>query len=178
MCLRPILICRSIQTDQMAIRRLAASRFACLARPLACIDASAACTSTSGRLAGARATAAARTRAFASGAGGTGGSGGGSGGSGEDEWVEVLDEKTKQAYYWNPVTGETTNVGEPRPTGRFAREEDAAAAAAEASAASSQSQQQHPQQQHDQRTPDRTYTYALTAMGLGLGLGWATWYMP
>ena len=37
-----------------------------------------------------------------------------------DPWVEVVDEETKQIYYWNTDTDETTALGEPKPTGMTA----------------------------------------------------------
>jgi hypothetical protein len=32
-------------------------------------------------------------------------------------WTEVRDPSTGAVYYWNQSTGETTAVGEPKPTG-------------------------------------------------------------
>ena len=32
-------------------------------------------------------------------------------------WTEVRDPATGNVYYWNKITGETTAVGESRPTG-------------------------------------------------------------
>ena len=34
-------------------------------------------------------------------------------------WTEVRDPATGAVYYWNQSTGETTAVGEPRPTGAY-----------------------------------------------------------
>eukprot|EP00397_Hematodinium_sp_SG-2012_P041853 GEMP01046183.1.p2 GENE.GEMP01046183.1~~GEMP01046183.1.p2 ORF type:complete len:164 (+),score=49.21 GEMP01046183.1:71-562(+) len=34
-----------------------------------------------------------------------------------DPWVEVTDEQTKQPYWWNKETNETTAVGVPKPAG-------------------------------------------------------------
>ncbi|KAF8066352.1 ARR1 [Scenedesmus sp. PABB004] len=36
-----------------------------------------------------------------------------------EEWTEVVDEATGGTYYWNQKTGETTELGEPRPSSRF-----------------------------------------------------------
>lgn len=35
----------------------------------------------------------------------------------KDAWVEVVHEPTKQIYYWNTLTNETTALGAPRPDG-------------------------------------------------------------
>mmetsp|Transcript_18770 Transcript_18770/g.22904 ORF Transcript_18770/g.22904 Transcript_18770/m.22904 type:complete len:193 (-) Transcript_18770:1445-2023(-) len=34
----------------------------------------------------------------------------------DDAWEPVVDEATKQTYYWNTVTNETTALGAPKPT--------------------------------------------------------------
>ncbi len=39
--------------------------------------------------------------------------------SGTDTWTEVTDKITGGVYYWNRSTGETTPVGEAKPTGMY-----------------------------------------------------------
>jgi len=37
-----------------------------------------------------------------------------------DSWTQVIDEQTKQPYWWNRQTNETTAVGAPKPSGEVA----------------------------------------------------------
>ena len=86
-----------------------------------------------------------------------------------------------QPYWWNPETGETTNVNEPRPAGRF-RDEAAEAAVAAGAAAQQQgaqplAQQQQQQQQQQQAPRDRTYVYSFAGILAGMAAGWAAQYL-
>ncbi|KAI8469696.1 MAG: hypothetical protein J3K34DRAFT_422884 [Monoraphidium minutum] len=86
---------------------------------------------------------------------------------GDSEWLEVVDQQTGHTYFWNESTGETTELGEPRPKTRF-RDRSFRGAAADA------------RFQEGWREPpgvDRTYIYSLIGIGVGIGAGWATQFL-
>lgn len=88
----------------------------------------------------------------------------------EDEWTEVVDQKTGQTYYWNQQTGETTDLGESKPTTRYKNPEY-------------EKQEDFAGYNPNIRTfkepplPDRTAQYTLLGITLGVLAGWATQYM-
>lgn len=86
----------------------------------------------------------------------------------EDEWTEVVDEKTDRPYWWNQRTGETTELGEPRPTSRFHNAEWEEAARGSSG----------PFQDGWREPPgrDRTYLYSLIGSVIGITMGWLAQY--
>jgi hypothetical protein len=74
--------------------------------------------------------------------------------------------RSGRTYYWNESTGETTEIGEPRPKSRFRNQSFRGADDARF--------------QDGWREPpgeDRTYVYSLMGIGIGIGASWATRFL-
>ena len=71
-----------------------------------------------------------------------------------------------QTYFWNESTGETTELGEPRPTSRF---RDSGFRGAGDDARFQDGWREPPDR-------DRTYTYSAIGALNGVAAGWATQY--
>jgi hypothetical protein len=85
-----------------------------------------------------------------------------------------------QPYWWNPSTGETTDLGEPRPEGRLREERPAADGAPAAAAAAAPPPPQPGAQPLGQRARaprDMTYVYSAAGILTGMVAGWATQYL-
>jgi hypothetical protein len=85
------------------------------------------------------------------------------------------------SYWWNRATGETTNLGEPRPVGAGPAADgplggdgppEGAAAASAAAAGAAAAAAAAPAQR------DNTYGMAFAGIALGVCVGWWTQYMP
>lgn len=86
----------------------------------------------------------------------------------EEEWTEVVEEKSGQTYYWNEKTGETTELGEPRPKTRFKDQEWEQTA-----------RNSGPFQEGWREPPgrDHTYFYSVVGVGIGIAAGWFCQYL-
>ncbi|GBF94494.1 hypothetical protein Rsub_07028 [Raphidocelis subcapitata] len=87
-------------------------------------------------------------------------------GAAESDWTEVVDEQTGQTYFWNESTGETTELGEPRPRARFRDSSFPGGGDARF--------------QEGWREPpgsDRTHAYSAIGAIIGLTAGWATQFL-
>mmetsp|Transcript_26452 Transcript_26452/g.57712 ORF Transcript_26452/g.57712 Transcript_26452/m.57712 type:complete len:164 (-) Transcript_26452:473-964(-) len=89
----------------------------------------------------------------------------------DDEWTEVVHQESGQIYYWNERTGETTQLGDPKPRSRRS----------EGGSSGGQSGQGATGERFDpsaeSHMPDRTGTYAAMGAFIGAFLGWVSQFV-